>query len=339
VIKYIASGSIIKQMIVFDSEKNSADYRGNNTVLLVDNIDATPLSVRGNGTIGSYTVSSAVSLLIPTDRVSGDYSGKGSSAYTTGNNYKVQIVDASATGIPKAILHYGTESLGAASIDGATPGIVTKISRGTAKVDGEDTAVSYLTVKAIDGTEKTYYESNNMDYTYLSGASSSWSLAAFPAGDGYFRGLSVGDVVKVTADEAGFIDELMLVVDADKVVDKTQAAAIAGVGDSNGSINAQYRYYLGSARAVDLSDGNDIQVTKVYANETALPDADNETYDNVSGEKVYIVDTAKATDKMVSEGQFADMVGANATNIEAANISKIFMYQTYGNIKMIVIFK
>ena len=362
IIKYIASGSVIKQMIVYDDAKNISSNRGDNSVLMVDNLDAGALSVPGNGRIGSYTVSGAISLQIPSDRATGDYTGKGSNVYTPGNSYKVQVIDASSTGIPKTILVYGAATLGASDIDGAVPGIVTKISRSSAKVDGETTVLSYIVVKGFDGTEKMYCESENTELTVLEeDSTTSWSIDAFPSGDGYFDGLSVGDIVKVTAestdtvllgdDKASPIEELMIVVDADKVVSRDQAAAIAGVGTSNNTSNAQYRYFLGSVRALDVSL-NQIQITNTYytgaEGEEVLPDADgttiiNETYDDnlgkVSSAKVFIVDTQKSNDKMLSDAQLGDIIGANTPNIEAVNVSKVFMYQTNGTIKMIVIFK
>ncbi len=343
-IKYKSNNGVIKQMIVFDAVESVNELnRGKGSVLMVDNLEADSLTVTGNGIIGGYTVSgNTYSLVVPANRMTGEYKAqKGhSGGYTPGNAYKVQFIDASAMGIPKVALVYGSPTMGTANINSVVPAFVKSITNVSL---GEGKSAVKLTVVDMNGVEKEYYEDEDTSRTALRGATNTWT-ASYPTEEGHLGGLEVGDIVKVTANSESIIDELMIVVDADKVVSQTQAAAIAGDGDYSSQQNAQYRYYLGSVRAVD-SLLKQLQVTKAYVNSVdgTLADVNVETYDSSIGQvadaKVFVVDTSLAKDKRIKAGGFADLVGANTTNVAPENISRIFMYQTSQSIKMIVIFK
>ena len=328
VIKYMLDGNVIDRIAVYSGTN---DYE-NASVLNVDNVGAanesTPTTLKATSTnkLGKYSTASAKSIVIPSDRIDGDYKTFG--YYTVDTNYKAQIIDASTINQAKVVVFYSLTSV-QADIVGETPMIVTSVT-GRASVDGE----ALRTLKAIDmnGTEKVFYSDGTETYTTLASFTSD-SLT----GDTTFRNIAVGDIIKVTADNKAILEEVMLIAKATSIANGTQSFVTKAEGNNGASYTAQYRYMLGTARIVDKTNGNNLVIAPMYYTDGSFADeTTDETYTSISGANVFVVNTAETNeDRIVKTGVFDDILGAS--KVAAAEASKLFVYQSYGAIKMIVV--
>lgn len=323
VIKYMLDGNMIDKIAVYDGTN---DYE-NASVLNVDNVTAANMNATSTNKLGKYSTASAKSIVIPSNRIDGDYKSFG--YYTVDTNYKAQIIDASTINQAKVVVFYSLTSV-QADIVGETPMIVTSVT-GRASVDGE----ALRTLKAIDmsGNEKTFYSDGTETYTTLTGFTKDGSLT----GEETFRNLAIGDIIKVTADNKAILEEVMLVAKASLIANGTQNFVTKAEGNNGTSYTAQYRYMLGTARIVDKTNGNNLVIAPMYhTNGSFADETTDETYTGISGANVFVVDTAETNEnRIVKMGVFDDILGAS--KVEAAEASKLFVYQSYGSIKMIVV--
>lgn len=335
VIKYSLDGAYVDKIITYTGETD----RTNPNVLNIDNLEAASLTAQTSSKLGKYSISGS-GLVIPANRVSDKYVGKSSSTYTTGGGYNVQLVDATEGNSVKAVLIYGsTTSLASTSMRAAVPVIVTKVT-GTAQLEGTDEIVNVFKVMTVSGEEKTYYSKGEEEYKKLEGESTSkWSASLeVPAGEGNFKGIKIGDVVKVVADEQNVLEEVMLVAKAEDVVSGDQEAAITGEGDNKNQVGAKYRYMLATARLASGIEGNTLVLTAMYKdNENWATDDADESYTIADSTPIYVVDTQESNEnRVVSTGVFDDIIGYNT---DSENPTRMFIYQSSGAIKVIVIFK
>ncbi len=336
IIKYSLDGVYVDKIITYTGAEPD---RNNANVLNIDNLEADELVAQTTSKLGKYSIAGSA-LVIPADRVNDKYVGKSATSYTQGGKYKVQLVDATAGNSVKAVLIYGANtSLASTSMRSAVPVIVTKVT-GTATVEGEDGALNVLKVKTITGEEKTYYSKGEEEYKKFEGASTNkWSSSLeVPAGEGNFKGIKPGDVIKVVADEKNILEEVMIVAKAEDVISGDQEAAIASEGSNLNLLNAQYRYFLGTARlAENAQEGNTLVLTAMYPDDENWDvEDDDESYIIGESIKIIVVDTEANEAKIATEGAFGDILGYNT---ETEKPSKLFIYQTAGSIKAIVIFK
>ncbi|MBQ4516865.1 MAG: hypothetical protein II978_08760, partial [Clostridia bacterium] len=337
VIKYSTDGIYVDKIITYTGETN----RSNPNVLNIDNLEAEELTAQTGVRLGKYTISGS-GLIIPADRVNDKYVGK-SATYTQGGKYKVQLVDATEGNSVKAVLIYGANtSLSSTNMHSVVPAVVTKVT-GQAKPDETyEEALNVFKVKTITGEEKTYYSKGEEEYKKYEGSSTNkWSSdLEVPAegGEGNFRGIKPGDIVKVIADDKYILEEIMIVAKAEDVVSADQKAAIASDGTNVNMLNAQYRYFLGTARKALPTENNLLVLTAMYPDDEnwAVEDKD-ESYNISDSTKIFIVDTEETNEtRVLSEGAVGDIQGYNT---ETEKPSKLFVYQTSGTIKAIVIFK
>ncbi len=337
IIKYSQDGSYVNKIITYTGETD----RTNPNVLNIDNLEAGELKANTSSKLGKYSISGN-GIVIPKDRVKDKYIGKAKNSYSTGAMYNVQIVDATEGNLAKAVVIYGsTTSLTSSSnIVSAQPAIVTKVT-GEATIEGEEGSFNVFKVMTISGDEKTYYSKGEEEYKKLVGSSTNkWSESLeVPDGEGNFKGIAVGDIVKVSADEKNILEEVMLVAKAEDVVSGDQEAAITGEGDHVNELNAKYRYMLATARKTFSTSGNELILTAMYLDDENWENEDSdETYAIAAETPIFVVDTAETNEnrKVSKGGVFNDIIGSN---IDAANPSKLFVYQNSGAIKMIVVFQ
>ena len=335
IIKYSLDGVYVDKIITYTGETD----RSNANVLNIDNLEAEEITAQTTNKLGKYSIAGS-GLVIPANRVNDKYVGKSATSYTQGGKYKVQLVDATAGNSVKAVLIYGANtSLASTSLISVVPAIVTKVT-GTATVEGEDGALNVLKVKTINGEEKTYYSKGEEEYKKYEGSSTKkWSSSLeIPDGEGNFKGIKPGDIVKVVADDKAILEEIMLVAKAEDVIAGDQEAAIASDGSNLNMLNAQYRYFLGTARlAESVQEGNTLVLTAMYPEDENWDVEDkDESYIISESTKITVVDTEANEAKVATEGAFGDILGYNT---ETEKPSKLFIYQTSGSIKAIVIFK
>lgn len=339
IIKYSLKGSYIDKIITYqeDEDGNPVVSRNDVNVLNIDNIDAADLTAASTSKLGKYSLSSAKVLVIPKDdRIGGKYANKSSNSFKTAGVYNAQIIDASETNIPKIVLLYG-EAVQEEDMESITPAVITSVS-GSKDVSGFDSPPNVLKVMDINGNETEFYSDGSETYSKLPWGGDNLEV---PSGSGNFRNLEVGDVVKVRADSISKIEEIMLVAKANSIMTNNhQEAGTLEQGNNGTQRNAQYRYFLGTARAVDKANGNTMVATPKFATDAGFDDETaDETHEKISNSVlVYVVDTQASNDRVkVTKGVFDDIMGINKSDVESA--SRFLMYTTYDSIKMIVIFK
>lgn len=338
VIKYILNGSEITKIVTYTGETD----RDSDDVLNVDNVGAEKLKVSTTNKIDKYNLSGAKAIVIPKDnRITGKYVGKATNSFKIGSSYHVQLIDVNNTNIAKAVLVYETDEIAETNMEQITASIVTRMFKTSEVPEGfENDTADVLCVMDVSGNEQMYYSDGSEKYTVMDDTD-----ATVPDDDSVsFKGLKVGDVVKVSADEIGLVEEIMLVARAEDIVDETQKAFVHAEGDNGLLANAQHRYLMGSPRAIDRKDNSMIFVPMYASDSEYAKDTSDETFVSISDSTlVYVVDTAQSkTENIVEKSSFgaAEILAANSlADEEKENATKFLIYTSYSSIRMIVIFK
>ncbi len=263
----------------------------------------------------TYRISSSTPVIyIPANRVSDEYSSKSNNFFKKGTSYYVQFANKSSTGLVSCVYIYGIEggSVDTATITAeTTPMIVKDIVPQESYYDGY--YKKFILQDVISGVETPCYDKD------------------FEGTDALDT-LTIGDVVRIAADDDKFVQAVEVLADAEAVAAKTfnyEGVYVKTQGDDSGTQEAEFRTLIGT---IKTRYNYDFTVVGGYD-----PEANGgESYTASQSIPVYMIDTTATlkADK-VKTAAVLDLVG---TSPDATLASKVMLYTSEAQIKAIIIF-
>lgn len=335
-IKYTLSNGKVNSIQVVKDNATEADLTFDRRAL--DNADGFNCTTAATGLAGVYTLTSSTKVLyVPESGNSASVSNYSlrtgtNSGFVSGTKYRVILLDLnSAKTTPALVLVYSTGST-PTSNDWVScqPGVVTKKST----VERGDT----LTLVNASGSETVYYDEDKE----------------------FVNTVAIGDVIRLSADSNMNIEEIELLASATDVyngsgylktyshqstgaMQKDRDGNVVLIREGNSSTQDSAQVWFGLGSVFDLED----TTFKMALGYLTASDEDEISLGNdnllksmsVSSAKVISVNFAKdgsvkkVDTKDTEVGQLATYTGATT------DADKVFVYRSYGTVKLIVVFR